>query len=93
VNASEAEKTSDKFNTRVVTFDVVPVQKYGQAVEEALQFEILILERDARQGFITRDEEKSRINELKKCLKEVVLKGLFLSLFIPLIPSLLSRRI
>ena len=59
----------DKFNTRVVTFDVVPGQKYNQAVAEALRFEILMLEHDARQGFITRDEEKFRIKELKKRLK------------------------
>ena len=59
----------DKFNTRVVTFDVVPGQKYGHAVAEALRFEILMLEHDARQGFITRDEEKFRIRELKKRLK------------------------
>ena len=59
----------DKFNTRVVTFDVVRGQKYGQAVAEALQFEILMLEHDAAQGFITRDEEKFRIKELKKRFK------------------------
>ncbi|MBT5470520.1 MAG: aldolase [Nitrospina sp.] len=59
----------DKFNTRVVTFDVVPGQKYGQAVAEALKFEILMLEHDAGMGFITRDEEKFRIKELKKRLK------------------------
>jgi hypothetical protein len=59
----------DKFNTRVVTFDVVHGQKYGQAVAEALQFEILMLEHDAAQGFITRDEEKFRIKELKKRFK------------------------
>ena len=58
----------NKFNTRVVTFDVVPGQKYNQAVAEALQFEILMLEHDARQGFITRDEEKFRIKELKQRL-------------------------
>ena len=60
---------SDKFNTRVVTFDVIPGQKYNLAVAEALRFEILMLEHDARQGFITRDEEKFRIKELKKRLK------------------------
>ncbi len=59
----------DKFNTRVVTFDVVSGQKYGQAVAEALRFEILMLEHDAGMGFITRDEEKFRIKELKKRLK------------------------
>lgn len=59
----------DKFNTRVVTFDVVPGRKYERAVAEALRFEILMLEHDAAQGFITRDEEKFRIKELKKRLK------------------------
>ncbi len=59
----------DKFNTRVVTFDVVTGQKYGEAVAEALRFEILMLEHDASHGFITRDEEKFRVKELKKRLK------------------------
>ena len=59
----------DKFNTRLVTFDVVPGQEYRQAVAEALRFEILMLEHDAKQGFITRDEEKFRVKELKKRLK------------------------
>ena len=59
----------DKFNTRVVTFKVIPDRKYQQAVAEALRFEILMLEHDANQGFITRDEEKFRIKELKKRLK------------------------
>ena len=53
----------------MVTFDVISGQKYNQAVAEALRFEILMLENDARQGFITRDEEKFRIKELKKRLK------------------------
>jgi hypothetical protein len=48
----------DKFNTRVVTFDVVDGPKYEQAVAEVLRFEILMLEHDAEQEFITRDEEK-----------------------------------
>jgi len=59
----------DKFNTRVVTFNVNPDRKYEQAVAEALRFEILMLEHDAGQGFITRDEEKFRTQELKKRLK------------------------
>ena len=59
----------DKFNTRLVTFDVVPGQEYRQAVAEALRFEILMLEHDAKQGFITHDEEKFRVKELKKRLK------------------------
>ena len=59
----------DKFNTRVVTFNNIPGRKYEQAVAEALRFEILMLEHDASQGFITRDEEKFRIQELKKRLE------------------------
>ena len=59
----------DKFNTRVVTFDVMPGREYSHAVAEALRFEILMLEHDAKQGFITRDEEKFRVKELKKRLK------------------------
>ena len=59
----------DKFNTRVVTFNASPARKYEQAVAEALRFEILMLEHDASQGFITRDEEKFRIQELKKRLE------------------------
>ena len=59
----------DKFNTRVVTFNASPARKYEQAVAEALRFEILMLEHDASQGFITRDEEKFRTQELKKRLE------------------------
>ena len=59
----------DKLNTRVVTFNIIPGRKYQQAVAEALRFEILMLEHDAVQGFITRDEERFRIKELKKRLK------------------------
>mgnify|MGYP001274701047 FL=1 len=59
----------DKFNTRVVTFNASPARKYEQAVAEALRFEILMLEHDAEQGFITRKEEKFRTEELKKRLK------------------------
>ena len=47
----------------------MPGRKYEQAVAEALRFEILMLEHDASQGFITRDEEKFRIQELKKRLE------------------------
>jgi len=43
----------DKLNTREVTFDIVPGQEYSQAVVETLRFEILMLEHDAKQGFIT----------------------------------------
>ena len=60
---------TDKFNTRMVTFNASPARKYWQAVAEALRFEILMLEHDASQGFITRDEEEFRTQELKKRLK------------------------
>ncbi len=69
INSFLEKVQPDKFNTRVVTFDVVPGQNYGPSVSEALRFEILMLEHDASQGFITRDEEKFRIKELKKRLK------------------------
>ena len=59
----------DKFNTRVVTFNAIPGRKYEQAVAEALRFEILMLEHDARQGFITRDEKEFRTPGLKERLK------------------------
>ena len=58
----------DKFNTRVVTFDVNLERDYRSIVEEALYFELLMLEHDSAAGFITRDEEKFRAAELKKRL-------------------------
>ncbi len=59
----------DKFNTRVVTFKVEPGRDYRLAVQSALRFEILMLEHDSSRKFISRDEEKFRIKELKKRLK------------------------
>mgnify|MGYP004001721467 FL=1 len=59
----------DKFNTRVVTFKVEPGRDYFEAVRSALRFEILMLEYDSSRNFISRDEEKFRIKELKKRLK------------------------
>lgn len=59
----------DKFNTRVVTFKVEPGRDYLEAVRSALRFEILMLEHDCSRKFISRDEEKFRIKELKKRLK------------------------
>ena len=59
----------EKFNTRVVTFKVTPNQDYRKAVRLALCFEILMLEHDSARKFISRDEEKFRIKELKKRLK------------------------
>ncbi len=59
----------EKFNTRVVTFEVGPGRDYSSAVQSALRFEILMLEHDSARKFISRDEEKFRIKELKKRLK------------------------
>ncbi|MBT5029337.1 MAG: hypothetical protein HOL15_04715 [Nitrospinaceae bacterium] len=59
----------DKFNTRVITFKVEPDRDYRLAVQSALRFEILMLEHDSCHNFISRDEEKFRIKELKKRLK------------------------
>jgi len=56
----------DKFNTRVITFKVEPGRDYREAVQSALRFEILMLEHDSSRKFISRDEEKFRIKELKK---------------------------
>ena len=59
----------DHFNTRVVMFNVVPGSNYSEAVQAALSFEILMLEHDSALNYISRDEEKFRIKELKKRLK------------------------
>jgi hypothetical protein len=59
----------EKFNTRVVTFKVEPDQNYLEAVQLALRFEIIMLKHDSARNFISRDEEKFRIKELKKRLK------------------------
>ncbi len=59
----------DNFNTRVIAFKVEPGRDYCEAVQAALRFEILMLEYDSAHKFISRDEEKFRIKELKKRLK------------------------
>lgn len=59
----------DRFNTRLITFDVKPGNSYHDAVCEALQFEMLMLANDSKEGFISREEEKLRISEIKKRLK------------------------
>ena len=59
----------NKFNTRVITFKVESGRDYFEAVRSALRFEILMLEYDSSRNFISRDEEKFRIKELKKRLK------------------------
>lgn len=59
----------DNFNTRIITFKAEPGRDYREAVQSALRFEILMLEHDCSLKFISRDEEKFRIKELKKRLK------------------------
>ena len=59
----------DNFNTRIITFKVEKGHNYFEAVESALRFEILMLEHDSSLKFISRDEEKFRVKELKKRLK------------------------
>lgn len=56
----------ERFNTRVITFEVDSRESYGAAVEEALKFELLMLEHDRKMKYISRDEEKFRSAELKK---------------------------
>ncbi len=58
----------DKFNTRIVTFDVYPHQTYSNAVRHALEFEILMLNQDCSQKFISENEKNLRVNELNKRL-------------------------
>ena len=59
----------DNFNTRIITFKLKRDLNYLEAVQSALRFEILMLEHDSSLKFISRDEEKFRIKELKKRLK------------------------
>ena len=66
INGFLEQVRPDKFNTRVITFKVEPGRDYREAVQSALRFEILMLEHDSSRKFISRDEEKFRIKELKK---------------------------
>ncbi len=59
-----------KFNTRIVTFDVHPNRSYRAAVKEAIEFEILMLNNDSRKGFISADEERFRVKQLKNRLTQ-----------------------
>jgi hypothetical protein len=59
-----------QFNTRVVTFSVEPGRSYRTAVAETLDFEMQMLEHDLKKGFISLDEEKFRIRQLRKRLSE-----------------------
>ena len=68
IDALIREVRPQKFNTRVVTFDVHPGRNYGSAVKEAIEFEILMLTNDCRKGFISADEEKFRVKQLKNRL-------------------------
>ncbi len=58
-----------KFNTRLVTFDVKSNSSYSEPVMEALSFEILALKNDHSMGFISREEESYRSQEIQKRLK------------------------
>ncbi|MFQ5451802.1 MAG: aldolase/citrate lyase family protein [Nitrospinaceae bacterium] len=60
-----------QFNTRVVTFGVIPGKSYYAAVEETLRFELKMLNNDLERGFIHREEERSRAQELRKRLVHV----------------------
>ena len=62
------EVKPQKFNTRIVTFDVHPNRSYRSAVKEAIEFEILLLNNDSRKGFISADEERVRIKQLRNRL-------------------------
>ncbi|PIQ96035.1 MAG: hypothetical protein COV67_11680, partial [Nitrospinae bacterium CG11_big_fil_rev_8_21_14_0_20_56_8] len=53
------------FNTRVVTFQVFPGRSYKPGVEEALRFEMAMLENDLDLGFISREEERHRAQEIQ----------------------------
>ncbi|MBI4383313.1 MAG: hypothetical protein HY579_04685 [Nitrospinae bacterium] len=57
-----------RFNTRVVTFDAEPGQSYRQAVREALEFEMSMLQNDSDMGFVSADEARFRIKQLKSRL-------------------------
>lgn len=69
INEFLEQARPDNFNTRIITFKVEPGRDYREAVQSALRFEILMLEHDSSLKFISRDEEKFRIKELKKRLK------------------------
>ncbi len=58
----------DRFNTRILSFSVDSRSSYHEAVQEALEFEIMALKHDATQGFVTHDEAIVRVQELHKRL-------------------------
>lgn len=62
------EVQPQKFNTRIVSFDVHPDRSYRSAVQEAIEFEIQMLNNDSGKGFISADEEKFRAKQLKNRL-------------------------
>ena len=64
------EVRPQKFNTRIVTFEVHVGRSYRSAVKEAIEFEILMLNNDSRKGFISADEEKFRVKQLKSRLSQ-----------------------
>jgi len=54
-----------KFNTRLITFDFQANRSYSESVSEALNFEILALKNDHSMGFISREEEDCRLQEIQ----------------------------
>jgi citrate lyase beta subunit len=58
-----------KFNTRLITFDVQGNNRsYSESVVEALNFEVLALKNDHSMGFISREEESCRSQEIQERL-------------------------
>ncbi|MFQ5672728.1 MAG: aldolase/citrate lyase family protein [Nitrospinales bacterium] len=68
IDARLRDMLPDKFNTRLVTFDVRPGHSYRDAVGEALELEMSMLAIDREKGFISGEEEKFRVRELEKRL-------------------------
>ncbi|MEC7641038.1 MAG: aldolase/citrate lyase family protein [Nitrospinota bacterium] len=68
IDARLKEIIPDKFNTRLVTFDVLAGQSYREAVRDALRLEIQTLAIDRKKGFISGEEGKFRTWELEKRL-------------------------
>lgn len=56
------------FNTRVLTFPYLPGREYGEAVRQALHFELEMLDLDLRKGFLKPAEARARMKELRSRL-------------------------
>ncbi|QPJ66262.1 MAG: hypothetical protein G3M78_13010 [Candidatus Nitrohelix vancouverensis] len=57
-----------RFNTRLLAFPCDGRPSFRAAVESALQFEIMMLAYDLKQGYISLDEERYRVSEIMKRL-------------------------